>query len=59
MNNGFNKNDIDLLQGFGFLKNDINHLCLEFKYIIMEQNEKNLVFIKNEKDCVIERILKN
>ena len=59
MKNVFNKNDIDLLQGFGFSKNDIIHLCLEFNYIIMEQIKEYLVFIKKEKESVIEKILKN
>ena len=33
------KNDVDLLNECGFLKNDINRLCLEFKKKLLEQNE--------------------
>ena len=34
------KNDSDLSNDCGFLKNDINCSNLEFKNILMEQNEK-------------------
>ena len=33
------KNDENILEECGFLKNDITRLCLEFKNILMEQNE--------------------
>ena len=33
------KNDVDLLNECGFLKNDVNQICLEFKKILLEQNE--------------------
>ena len=35
-----NKNDSDLLNECGFFKNDINRSILEFKKILMEQNEE-------------------
>ena len=34
------KNDDDLLNEFGYIKNDINRLILEFEKILMEQNEE-------------------
>ena len=34
------KNDIDFLTECGFLEKDINRLCLEFKNILLEQNEE-------------------
>ena len=36
------KNDENLLTECGFLKNDNNRLCLEFKNSLIEQNEKQL-----------------
>ena len=35
-----NKNDNDLLTECGFLKDDFHRLILEFKDILMEQNEQ-------------------
>ena len=43
------KNDAGLLKGCGFLKNDINQIILEFKNILMEENEEYFHYIKNEK----------
>ena len=40
-----------------YFKNDINRLNLEFKYILIEQNEENLDYIKNEDESVIEKVL--
>ena len=34
------ENDSDLLIEYGFLKNDINRLSLEFKNILIELNEE-------------------
>ena len=34
------KNDVDSSQECGFVKNDISRICLEFKEILMEQNEE-------------------
>ena len=41
----------------GFLKNDINSLNKEFENIIIEQNEENLSYIKNEEESLIARVL--
>ena len=51
------KNDNALLTECGFLKDDINCLNLEFKNILMEQNEEYLDYIKNEAESIIEKIL--
>ena len=51
------KNDSDLLTECGFLKDDINLLILEFRNILMEQNEEYLDNIKNEEESIIENIL--
>ena len=51
------KNDVDLLTESGFLKNDINRLCFEFKNFLMERNEEILDFIKNEEESIFERNL--
>ena len=48
------KNDVDLLYKCGFLKDDINPLCSDFKTLLMEQNEKYLVYIKTEEEFIIE-----
>ena len=41
------KNDVYLITECGFLKDDFNHLCLEYKNILMEQNEEYPDYIKN------------
>ena len=51
------KIDEDLLKECGFLKSDINRLNLEFKIVLMEQNEEYLDQIKNEEESIIEKIL--
>ena len=51
------KNENDFLQECGFLKNDIDRLCKEFKNILIQQNEENYSYVKNEKDSVLEKIL--
>ena len=51
------KKDEDFLKECGFLKSDINSLNLEFKNVLMEQNEEYLNHIKNEEEAVIERFL--
>ena len=43
-----NKNDVDILEECGFVKNDINRLFKELKNILIEQNEEYLEYIKNE-----------
>ena len=40
------RTDVDFLNECGFLKVDINRLCLEFKTIVLEQNEEYLDYIK-------------
>ena len=51
------QNDKNLLKEIGFSKNDINLLNLEFKIILIEQNEDFLSYIKNEEESIIEKIL--
>ena len=51
------QNDKNLLNEIGFSKNDINCSNLEFKNILLEQNEEYLYYIKNEEESVIEKIL--
>ena len=51
------QNDKNLLKEIGFSKNDINRLNIEFKNILLAQNEKYLDFIKNEEESLVERIL--
>ena len=51
------QNDKNLLQEIGFSKNDINRLNIEFKNILLEQNEELMDFIKNEEESILERIL--
>ena len=51
------QNDKSLLKEKGFSKNDINHLSLEFKNILLEEFEDYLSYIKNEEESIIERIL--
>ena len=50
------KNDNGLLQEYGVLKKDINHLCLELKNILMEQNEDYLDYIRNEEESFMKII---
>ena len=52
------KNDEDLLNECGYLKNGNNRLNLEFRIILMEQNEEHLDCIKNEEESLFENILK-
>ena len=51
------QNDKNLLKEIGISKNDINLLNLEFKNILIEQNEDFLSYIKNQEESIIERIL--
>ena len=51
------QNDKNLLKEIGFSTNDINLLNLEFKNILIEQNEDYLDYIKNEEESIIEKIL--
>ena len=51
------ENDKNLLKENGYGKRDINRSKLEFKNILIEQHEKNLEYVTNEKESIIERIL--
>ena len=51
-----NKNDGDLIKEVGFSENDIIRLSLEFRFILNEQNQDYLEYIKNEEESIIERI---
>ena len=51
------KNDADLLTECGYLKNDINSLNKALKNILLEQNEEDLDYIKNEEESISEKIL--
>ena len=43
------QNDKNLLNEIGFSKNDNNRLNLEFKNILLEQNEEYLYYIKKRR----------
>ena len=47
---------VDLLNECGFLKNDINHVCMEFEKVLIEQNEDYLDYIKGQEEPIIDRI---
>ena len=51
------QNDENLLKEIGFSENDINLLYLEFKNILIEQNEDFLSYIKKQEKSIIEKIL--
>ena len=51
------KNDVDILSECADIKGDINRLCLEFKNVLLEQNEEYLDYIKNEEEISIEKTL--
>ena len=51
------QNDKNLLKEIRFSKKVINLLNLEFKNILIEQNEDFLSYIKNQEESIIERIL--
>ena len=51
------KDDDDFLPEWEFLKDDILRLNLEFKNILMEQNEEYLDYIKNEEESIVEKLL--
>ena len=51
------QNDKNLLKEIGFSKKDINLLNLEFKNILIEQNEEYYSYVKNQEESIIERIL--
>ena len=51
------KNDADILNECGYLKNDILCLCEVCKNILMEQNEKYLDYFEYEEESIIRRFL--
>ena len=51
------QNDKNLLNEVGFSKNDINQLNIEFKNILLEQNEEYLDYIRNEEESILEKFL--
>ena len=51
------QNDKNLLNEIGFSKNDINRLNIEFKNILLEQNEEYLDYIRNEEESILEKFL--
>ena len=53
----FIQNDKNLLHEIGFTKNDINRLNLEFKNILIEQNEEYLDYIKDQEESRLEKFL--
>ena len=50
------KKDVDFLHESGFLKNDINCLCLDSKIIFVEQNGEYHLYMKNQKESFIDWI---
>ena len=50
------KKEKDILLEIGFSERDINRSNLESKTFLMEQNEENLGYFKNEEETIIERI---
>ena len=51
------QNDKDLIRKIGFSEQDIKRLNLDFKNILIEQQEEDLAYVKNEEESVLERFL--
>ena len=51
------KNDVNFLNGCGFLKSYINFLYKEFENILLELNEDCLDHIKNQEESISEKFL--
>ena len=49
--------DINVLQECGYIEIDIIRLSLEFIFLLMEENEEYLDYIKNEEEADIGRTL--
>ena len=47
--------DENFLKEIGFSKNDINLLNLEFKIILLEGYEEYLDYVKDQKECILEK----
>ena len=50
-------NDKHLLHEVGFSQRDINRLSIEFKNILIEQDEEYLSYIKNQEESILEKFL--
>ena len=53
------QNEKNLLKEIGLSKNAINRLNLEFKNILLEQNENYLYYVKNREESINEKFLNN
>ena len=53
------KSDVDILEECGFVKSEINRLFKELKIFLKEQNKEYFEYIENEKESIIETILKD
>ena len=51
------QNDKNLIREIGFSECDINRSIIECKIILIEQHEEYLVYVKNDEESVIEKIL--
>ena len=51
------KNDKDFLLEIGFSERDINCLNLEFKNILIKQQDEYLDYVKNEEESILEQFL--
>ena len=50
-------NDVDLKTECKKLKNDIHRLCMEFKKLLLENNEDYFDYSKNEEEAITEKVL--
>ena len=48
------QNDKDLIREIGFSEHDFKRLNLEFKSILIKQNDEYLAYVKHEEESVIE-----
>ena len=51
------KTDRNLLHENGFVKCDHDHLCLEFKNILLDHMEEYLEHINNREEAIFENVL--
>ena len=51
------KNDVVVITECGYLKNDINRLCLGFIIVLMEHKEECFDYVKIEQESIIENNL--
>ena len=49
------QNDKNLLREIGFSEYDINRLNLEFKNILIEENENYLDYVKDQEESILEK----